>query len=204
MHINRHLTDIVKKYGVGKFIVLIGCFVLPIACIRLSGEHQWVGRLIGVLIAFSVGVPACLYYALNPKIKYIKKGAKLNKHPAIVPFVTIFFRLLFLVIGVVLCKGTYLPLLSDTIDIAGGRRPQEITGTVSLAAGPFPLLEFFSQEIQLKQYANSTTYRFYYPLQPRLVKGGEYIFWVLEDSKIILDAQLISSNDSGSIRDHVN
>ena len=103
--------------------------------------------------------------------------------------------------GVVLCKGIYLPLLSDTIDVVDGSRPQEITGTVGLATAPFPLLEFFSQEIQLKQYANSTTYRFYYPLQPRLVKGGKYVFWVLEDSKIILDAQLISSNNSGSMRD---
>ncbi len=189
------LTNVTKKLGRGGLLVVLGCIVLPILCIRLSDENEWVGRLVGVFIAFGVGVPACFWYSLNPRIKYIKDSAKLHKYPKAIPFVVIFFRLLFLTCGLVLGIGIFRPLVLDTIDVLGGTKPQTSTGTVALARAPFPLLEVFSQELQVTANGTISTYRFYYPLRPRINRGATCNFVFLPRSKVILELMELKKDD---------
>ena len=181
------LMKVMEFCSVGRMMVLFGCFILPVMCIYLFNSNIWIGRLIGVFIAFSIGIPACFFYSLNPKIKYIKENAKLYNNKKASFFVEAFFRLLFFICGFIFCKSFYVPMIMDIVD--GVEHPR-IIGEVAHITEPFPLLEFFSQELQVNYKGRRMTCYFLYPLQTRLEENTKYDFVILPRSNLILDARL--------------
>ena len=189
----KKLCDSLKKYGYGRFTILIIFFILPYVSIRMAGQYEWLGRLVGLTVALGVGVPTLIWHSVNPKSEMVSKDAKLNlpKYKKVKSYIALTMRIILFLIGVILLWGCLVPLVNDTNNLIHGQRPILVNGIVSSVVRPFPLLEFISQEVVLEKSGTKSSYRFYYSFRPRLRRGAKYELLVLPKSKMVLEAKEI-------------
>lgn len=178
--------QLVRKWG-----VVVVVFLLPFMSIVLAGKYKWAGRMVGLSIVIPFSAPAILWYALNPKSIFLRKGAKLHKPELskVKAHVTLIMRITLVILALILLWGIVVPFASDLIEFVGGQKPVVVRGIVSTVQTPFPLLEFISQEIVLEEKGTTTSYRFFYPLRPELRKGATYELIILPKSRIVLEAK---------------
>jgi len=166
-------------------------FVFPVVCITTTGEHEWIGRIIALAVVCTFGIPILFWWALNPKSNFIAKNAKLNqpKFKKMKRHIDLMVRLVIIVFGICFLWGTAIPLGIGIGSLMFDGRPVVLRGCTSSITTPLPLLEFLTQEIVLEQAGCKSTYRFWYPLRPRLKQNKDYELLILPRSRLILDAK---------------
>ena len=166
-------------------------FVFPVVCITAAGQHEWIGRVIALTVVFAFGIPMLFWWAINPKSNFITKRAKLNqpKFKNIKRHIDLLIRLVIIVFGICLLWSTAIPLAIGVGSLMCDEQPVVVRGRITSIVTPLPLLEFLSQEIVLDNTGRKSTYRFWYPLRPRLTRNKNYELLILPHSKLILEAK---------------
>ena len=164
--------------------------LLPALCVVLSGKHEWIGRLVGSLFFIVILIVFAIWAIFAPYQKLMGKHAKLTQphYKKARKIVLPILRLIFTVLAVGIFWFHLIPFTIDISLLIKGEKPLVVEGTVSSIVVPFPLLEFISQEIALKNDGHTNSYRFYYSLRPRLKRESRYELIYLKHSKIVLEA----------------
>lgn len=168
---------------------------MPIFCIAFAGHHEVIVRILLLITILIIAVFLILYYALNPKTKMVKSGAKLHKlecNSRVISSISVFFRIFFFSLGLgILC--ILFQIGRDVIPLLKGSEVEVVEGNLIVNNTPLGIW-FVHQGITLEGAdGRKRNYSFFYSKR-RLKRNIYYEFKILTHSGIVLQAREIDGN----------
>jgi hypothetical protein len=193
--LNRLKGNDVVQYNDGtkwiQYVLVV--FVLPFTIICLSGGWEWFARLVVVSVAIAAVPIVCFGTSLNPGATYIRAGGKLSGPGLERPrqIVDLVMRIIVLSFGVFFLVIIAIPFMQDCKELAANGKPARVIGTV----GRNSAVPFLKQSVNLMQgrQCESQSYTLLYAIH-LLKVGGQYEFWVLPRSRMILMSFEVASS----------